>query len=317
MLSVEQLDARTRSIGASEIAAICGIDPWRTPLDVWMKKRRGPNLELEPLKPPAAEKRRALSPATVGNCLESGLVKLYELATGRETVRSGTLVHPKHRWASATPDRFVRGRPRIGLEAKLVGDFMADMWPDEGVPPFVRAQIQWSMFVARKKRWDVVACLSGTLPRIHEELRDLPYIESMASIAEAFWIDHVLRDEPPADTPEQVFAVARQRWKIDNGEIVPCALEAEELAARLAVANAEAKIWKDAKKQLETQLCDMCGPNKGIAGEFGSFLWPTKRGSVSWRDVAEELAGGKVDDELAEKHRAAPYRGIQFKLRKR
>ena len=39
MLTPEQLERRRSSIGASDVAAILGLDPYRTGLDIWLQKR--------------------------------------------------------------------------------------------------------------------------------------------------------------------------------------------------------------------------------------------------------------------------------------
>ena len=36
--SDEWLDARRNGIGGSDVAAVLGANPWRTPLEVWLSK---------------------------------------------------------------------------------------------------------------------------------------------------------------------------------------------------------------------------------------------------------------------------------------
>ena len=48
-LTLAQHERRAQGIGASDVAAIAGLNPFRTATDVWMAKRRGPELERAPI----------------------------------------------------------------------------------------------------------------------------------------------------------------------------------------------------------------------------------------------------------------------------
>jgi hypothetical protein len=66
------------------------------------------------------------------------------------------------------------------------------------------------------------------------------------------------------------------------------------------------------KKSIENELCAMVGDHYGVEGECGKFLWFSKPGSVSYKSIAEELAGGKIPEDLFDRHRGAPTRMAQF-----
>jgi hypothetical protein len=80
----------------------------------------------------------------------------------------------------------------------------------------------------------------------------------------------------------------------------------------LAEAREQKRAVEAAVKGAENSLCEMVGDGYGIQGAWGKFIWPQKRGQVSWKDVALELAGGKVPQALIEKHRGAPSRATMF-----
>lgn len=117
MLTAEQLEARTRCIGSSDAHVLAGVDGpgKRTLLDLWATKRRGADLELDPLVPPGPAEDSVdhhaklwagnASPMLVGNAFESSAVALYEAHTGESTMPHGAMVHPFHDWMGANPDR--------------------------------------------------------------------------------------------------------------------------------------------------------------------------------------------------------------------
>jgi hypothetical protein len=43
---------RTKTIGGSDVAAILGLSPWRSPLDVWREKTLGEADQRDTLLPP-------------------------------------------------------------------------------------------------------------------------------------------------------------------------------------------------------------------------------------------------------------------------
>ena len=160
-LTAEQLEARTRFIGASEFGDLAGVEEHMTPIDVFVKKRRGAALEL----PPLLARDDAGPAAEAGNFLEDGIAALYTHRTGIQVVKSGTIVHPDEPWAAATPDRLAVVDPH-GVEIKLVGMRMAHQWDDDTIPPKVVIQCQIGMACAGRPYWDLAALVGGTDLRI-------------------------------------------------------------------------------------------------------------------------------------------------------
>lgn len=127
-LTPAQLEQRTRGIGASEVAAIAGIHPFKCAADVWVTKRRGRCLEHAPLivgdvRPPTDEEPDddlddELPPTDVGNAIEHALRDIYNQRSGwlKMVPGTGTLAHPDVPWALATPDGFVVARDETMLE---------------------------------------------------------------------------------------------------------------------------------------------------------------------------------------------------------
>jgi len=82
------------TVGASEIAAILGQDPYRTAADVWRSKVEGERLELN-------------EHMVRGICLENGLLDWWERLDGRKLERRQKLFTSPNGWACATCDGVV------------------------------------------------------------------------------------------------------------------------------------------------------------------------------------------------------------------
>ena len=326
MITPEQLEARTRSLGSSDAAILAGVDgPGnRTLLDLWASKRRGPELELEPLQPPEPPAESAfevlrgvdvtIDPRLVGNVLETAVVALYESATGAKTKRRRTLNRRDLPWASANPDRIIVGQ-QAGLEAKLVGRWGAPRWEGDGVPEHVALQCHWSMAVwPRARHWDVVAWIAGTEVRIARIERDDDICRTLLELGERFWTEHVLANVPPSPIDAaDMCRMVRRRWPRDNGEIIDCP-EAAQWADKLTKLGRAEERLKTLKDAATAELVALVGPHKGIAWDGGKYLYATAAGRVSWKNVATDLAGGVVSDDVLDKHRGAPYRKGRLSL---
>lgn len=115
----------------------------------------------------------------------------------------GTLVHPEHSWAMASPDRqlfnmlFTPGWDS-GLEIKNVGYRSASFW-DHGPPMAVEAQVQWSMFVSGRSRWYIAALIGGHHLDVHRIEADLELHADLLDVCKKFYENHILARVPPND----------------------------------------------------------------------------------------------------------------------
>jgi putative phage-type endonuclease len=325
-LTNAQLEARKRTLGASEISAIVGENPWAEAADIWARKSRGADGEVPPLfeeRPrPQVEfsdddQQVYIDRRDAGNLLEEAIAQIYSKATGLVVLEgSGTLVHPKYPWASATPDRWcyapddagATDDPLHGLECKLVGFRAASDWDGGSMPGYVACQVQWTMFVVEVERWDVSAIV-GSEPRFVRVDRDQELIDMLFDAGRQFWEEHVLADvAPPTQSGETSSRIAVARWAKENGRTVNAPPEATGLVRELMAAQAAEREAKNLTRSIRAKLCELVGPNRAMEGDWGKFNWPTTRGSVSWKSLAEHIAGGDIDPELLEEFRSEPYR---------
>lgn len=187
MLTAEQQLVRSQGIGASEIAAVVGVNPWKTPFDVFLDKM-------------GQVERTETDRTRMGHRMEPVIADEFASRANRVLELCDTLVHPRFSWAVATPDRRVVGAREL-VECKWVGPRLASHWgtDDDGVPEYVLTQCQWQLEVADA---DVcfVAALVGEEFRVYQVTRDTELAGLLLEQAERFWTDHVLTKTPPEIT---------------------------------------------------------------------------------------------------------------------
>lgn len=200
----EWLAARRTGIGGSDIGAILGLSPYRSPLDVYLDKRGE-----------TADADNGNEAMYWGTVLEDVVAREYAQRAGRKVQRINTMLrHPEHKFALANLDRAVINPQIAGtvrwrdgqlttdriLECKTANARMADQWGEPGsdfVPDTYLLQVQWYMAVTSTQVADLAVLIGGSDYRTYTIARDDGLIADMLAEAEAFW-KLVLAGTPPA-----------------------------------------------------------------------------------------------------------------------
>ncbi len=130
------------TVGGSDVAAIFGISPWTTPLELWRIKKGL-------MKPPVKSNARQL---TMGHLLEPIAAYWYQELTGNlVTDDTNMYQHAEHPYALADFDRrYIRasdGESGI-LECKSCSFYKADSWADGAYPLYYELQLRFYLAVA-------------------------------------------------------------------------------------------------------------------------------------------------------------------------
>lgn len=327
---MELREFHATAIGSSEIPTIMQIGPFRRDgspfkswLDLWWAKDTASHKAVFSEIPSSVlydEFGRS-----VGHIFEHSLAMLYRAQTGRVVRKwQETIRHPDYPWAIATPD-FLAGPDDLGetiTEGKMVGFRMRRDWNPAlcwcGVPEYVFAQVQWQMWVCRaafKREYNaaVVALIGGPSDdRVEHIAYDPDYVEVMAEMAEWWWNRYVVADvEPPPVEHEPELEYVRKLHP--KAELVmldiddPAAVAKVEKYRELRDAADSAKILAD---DAEAEVKKLIGKHEGIRGPFGECTWKNTRGSISWKDIALEVAGGEhnIPDDMKDRHRGEEKR---------
>lgn len=304
-LTVEQQAVRARGIGSSEIAAVLGVDPYRTPFDLWA-------LKTGKVAPPAEQEwhRR-------GHFLEPVIVDLYGARHPEAVFDHGaTMVSAAHPFAVATPDRMVLA-PGTGdqwiLECKSKRGYLVQDWGESGtdaVPLHVVAQCQWQMLVTGMARVDVGLLIDGEEFREYRIGRDDETLAAMVDAGARFWAEHVQADVPPSPMDGHTVSDYLQARYRSYSDIVGAATPSADVAMeRLVSVRQELKALEAEEDRLTLVLKAEVGDRKGIEGRYGRFIWTTRRGNPDYKRAAFDL--GLTADQ-AEQYRAESFRVGRF-----
>ncbi len=103
-LQANQLKNRHLSLGGSDIGAILGLSPFKSPLAVWMEKT---GKEVKPVDS---------LPLRFGSFVEEFVANEYTKATGFAlSADDTTRIHPQYRFMSGNIDRYIHEE---GLHSK-------------------------------------------------------------------------------------------------------------------------------------------------------------------------------------------------------
>jgi predicted phage-related endonuclease len=168
------------NVGASQLGAVLGCDPWTTPLRLF---RRLTGLDPEPVQSEAM---------SIGVALEGPVVGLLRPRL-LEPIRRNrlTFLHPSLP-LFATPDGFV-GYGRT-LEVKVVGVYSARDWDDDP-PCSTRLQVQGQLMVTGRES-GYVAALIGTEVRLWTVYAD-PEVQRTITDAVTAFVSGLVAGVPP------------------------------------------------------------------------------------------------------------------------
>lgn len=247
--------ARRAFLGASEVAAVCGLDPMKSAADVWATKRG----YLGQDESEAAE---------MGNLIEPVLLKKY--AAGRKLERPGTIIRG---YRAATLDGIVEA---VNVQAKVVGARMLFHWQD-GVPDYVQAQVQSEMFITELHLTDVVALLGGTDYQVFRVERDDEAIAAINEVCARFWRDYVLGGRLPdisMSRRARIIVAAQYPKGAGMGFAVP---EFTKMAERYAQLGRAAKLATEAREELAISMKLAIGEREGLEWPGGKVTWRGKK----------------------------------------
>lgn len=267
---------RREGVGASECAAILGLDRYSTAFSVWLDK-----VGKVPLSTGMTEA------AEWGHLLEPVIRDRAAERLGYDVQTIGGLASHARPWQRASLDAVlhVPGDGPIPLEVKSTSMYLAEEWADDQTPDRAELQVQHQLAVTGAPYGFVAGLIGGQRLVIRRVERDQELIDHINAEEEAFWQHCIDRTEPPIvarDSLSQIVAAAgvpddggpllldpddaaeARRWVESYQQAV-----VDEKAA--AAKKAEARNNLVALAQGYTEVCD-------VAGDVQHTLFKVQRG---------------------------------------
>lgn len=256
---------RTKYIGGSDIAAILGVSPYKTALEVYLEKRG----ELAPV---AIDDKPAVY---FGKVLENTVAHEYRRRTGNRIRRVNVeVVHPEHEFMVGHIDRDVVKSDRI-IECKTSDSRLAHLWGEAGsdqIPDYYLTQCHWYLgLLPAKQAVDVPVLIGGNDFRIYTVLRDDRLIEVLQNQAKAFW--RMVQDgvPPPLDTAHRTApALLKRMFPGTSGETLIADIELEHWSTVLQQAKERAATYEGVIEGAKAHLLHALGNGSELVMPDGS-----------------------------------------------
>lgn len=189
MIAAGNID-RSTYLGGSDIAAILGISPWRTPLDVFLDKTEGKQPD-DPSKAQIFKRGQRLEPYILDMLSEEHGIEIVQRGQRYKDAEFGYM-------AAEIDAETSDGR---NVEAKSVHLFGAKAWGAEHtdeIPVYYTAQVQHGLMVTERDECLVPALIGLDDFRVYRVQRDEEIITSIRQAEVDFWARIQRGDAPPA-----------------------------------------------------------------------------------------------------------------------
>lgn len=257
---------RRRFIGGSDVAAVLGISPWTTPLQLWERKTR-PAIEGGERKPVFKRGHRweSVVAEMLVERLESNGHKV-EIVNHNQRY-----VDPVRPYLAAEIDFELRldGEQEItNVELKTVHPFKAKEWGTEDTdesPVWYTAQAMHGLGVTGRKRCLVAPLFGADEIRTYPILRDDETIEAMRARCAAFWqlVETGVRPEPTtlADLDRLYQGDAAQPSLVADDELTRLVLRLRAIQAEIKARELEAAALEFDVKHAMKDATELVIPN--------------------------------------------------------
>ena len=216
------LKLRRRGIGGSDAAAVCGLNRWRGPLDVYLDKT---STDYDEQDNESMYWGRVMEPV-----LRTEFAKRTGLKVDEVPIMFSCQEYP---FMLANIDGIVHeadGSTSL-LEIKTANGFAAKDW-DNGLPQEYYIQIQHYLFVCNLNKAYIAVLIGGNDFRYEAIERDEETIQTIIAMEANFWRNHVLGMNPP-DADSTSSNALNTLYPESNGTSIILPTEADMLIASL------------------------------------------------------------------------------------
>lgn len=265
MTREEWLTLRKTGIGGSDAGAICGLNPYSSPMKVYQDKTQGETEEAD------NESMRQ------GRDLEDYVARRFMEETGLKVRRSGQMYRSEaYPFMLANVDRLIVGQD-AGLECKTASAYNADKWKDGKIPPHYLVQCLHYMAVTGKRAWYLAVVILGREFQYRKITWNEEVIRKLIAVEQIFWMQHVQpRIMPGPDGSKVCDDVLAQYFRsARKGSEIPLIGFDEKLNRREELIRQAEELERE-QKQIEQEIKLYLKDNETAASD---------RYRVSWQNI--------------------------------
>ncbi len=280
------LKYRKQGIGGSDAGAVCGLNPYRTAIQVYYDKTSD---SIEDVDNEAMRQGREL---------EEYVAKRFCEASGKKVRRANAMFYDeKNLFMLADVDRMIVGE-NAGLECKTASPYSEEKWRDDKIPLSYQLQCYHYMSVCNADSWYIAVLIYGRDFKYYRIERDDEVIENLIRIEKEFWNEYVLkRVIPDPDGSKTADAAIAERFKESRSITIPLSGFDERLERRQELLSLLEKIETE-KRQIDQELKLYLGDAEIAENEHYRVSWKNfSRSSIDEKRLKAE------QPEIYEKYR--------------
>ena len=280
------LQYRKQGIGGSDAGAVCGLNPYRTAIQVYYDKTSDATEDID------NEAMRQ------GRELEEYVAKRFCEASGKKVRRSNAMYYDeKNPFMIADVDRMIVGE-NAGLECKTASPYSEEKWRDDKIPLSYQLQCYHYMSVCNADAWYIAVLIYGRDFKYYRIERDNEVIENLIRIEKEFWNEYVLKQViPDPDGSKTADAAIAERFKESKSITIPLTGFDERLERRQEILSLLEKIETE-KRQIDQELKLYLGDAEIAENEHYRVSWKNfSRSSIDEKRLKAE------QPEIYEKYR--------------
>ena len=257
----EWLQYRQRGIGGSDAGAVCGLNPYRTAIQVYQDKT---SENIEEFDNEAMRQGREF---------EDYVARRFMEATGKKVRKANAMFYDeKNPFMFADVDRMIVGE-NAGLECKTASPYMADKWDEGKIPLSYQIQCYHYMSVMNTDAWYIAVLIYGREFKFYRLDRDEEMIANLVAIEKNFWENHVLaKCIPSPDGSKIADSVIAEYYRNSVSEIIPLRGFDEKLQRRQELTELISKLEIE-KKQIEQEVKIYMGNAEKAENEQFRVSW--------------------------------------------
>ena len=280
------LKYRKQGIGGSDAGAVCGLNPYRTAIQVYYDKTSD---SIEDVDNEAMRQGREF---------EEYVARRFCEASGKKVRRANTMFYDeKNPFMIADVDRMIVGE-NAGLECKTASPYSEEKWRDDKIPLSYQLQCYHYMSVCNADSWYIAVLIYGRDFKYYRIERDDEVIENLIRIEKEFWNEYVLkRVIPDPDGSKTADVAIAERFKESKSITIPLTGFDERLERRQELLSLLEKIETE-KRQIDQELKLYLGDAEIAENEHYRISWKNfSRSSIDEKRLKAE------QPEIYEKYR--------------
>ena len=280
------LKYRKQGIGGSDAGAVCGLNPYRTAIQVYYDKTSD---SIEDVDNEAMRQGREL---------EEYVARRFCEASGKKVRRANAMFYDeKNPFMLADVDRMIVGE-NAGLECKTASPYSEEKWRDDKIPLSYQLQCYHYMSVCNADSWYIAVLIYGRDFKYYRIERDDEVIENLIRIEKEFWNEYVRKQViPDPDGSKTADVAIAERFKESKSITIPLTGFDERLERRQELLSLLEKIETE-KRQIDQELKLYLGDAEIAENEHYRVSWKNfSRSSIDEKRLKAE------QPEIYEKYR--------------